>query len=382
MIGQKGIPAFSGGVERSVEEIATRLAAHGHEVFAYCRAPYTPKTLTTYRGVQLIHLPSIRTKNLEAITHTFFATIHALFRDVDVIHYHAIGPSSLLWMIRLFKPRTPVIATFHCQDYFHQKWGWFARMYLRIGELMACRFAHRTIVVSRTLKQHMWSTYQREGEYIPNGTNIPRARRAQRIRSYGLKKGNYILAVGRLVRHKGFHTLLEAYKQLRTTKKLVIVGGSSYTDAYVKELHRRAGDHPNILFLGAQHGEILDELYANAYCTVQPSEAEGMSLVLLEALSHGQTVLASNIPEHREVLEGVGLFFRNRSVGDLQAKLKFMIKHPEFITRNRARARTRVRRSYLWDDSTEHIERLYRDILGTRVATVAPATSDAIVRGS
>ena len=85
-IGQKGIPAKSGGVENHVEEVAARLAQKGHEVFVYVRNNYTEKNLEDYRGIKLVHLPSISTKHLDAISHTLFATIHALFQKYDVIH--------------------------------------------------------------------------------------------------------------------------------------------------------------------------------------------------------------------------------------------------------------------------------------------------------
>src|SRR3990170_1869771 len=127
-IGQKGIPALSGGVEKHVEKLATRLAASGQEVFVYVRSHYTDPSLTEYAGVKLIHLPTLRTKHLDAISHTFFATMHALFQNYDVVHYHSIGPSVLSILPRVFRPGMQVVATFHTRDYFHKKWGWFVRM--------------------------------------------------------------------------------------------------------------------------------------------------------------------------------------------------------------------------------------------------------------
>lgn len=369
MIGQKGLPARSGGVERHVEELATRLAAKGHEVFVYCRRHYTPATWKTYHGVRLITLPSVPTKHLDAITHTLLATIDVLFRRVDIVHYHAIGPSMLLVLVRLFRPRVHVVSTFHCQDYFHQKWGRLARWYLRLGEYVTCRFPQKTIAVAKTLAQHAWSTYQCETAYIPNGTTVPKLLGPKSIQSYGLQRGSYILAVGRLVRHKGFHTLIEAYKAVKTDKKLVIVGGSAFTDAYVRELHRRVGDHPNILLIGPKTGRTLRALYSNALFVVQPSEAEGMSMVLLEALGHGKTVLASDIPEHREVLAGRGFFFRSRSVPDCVAKMTFLLTHDDLLNRKGVALRAFVRAHYDWGDIVDRTIEVYRGLAHERPAS-------------
>jgi len=370
MIGQKGIPAHSGGVERSVEELATRLVRMGHEVFVYCRAPYTPRSRRTYRGVHLIHLPSIRTKHLDAITHTFFATIDVLFRDADIVHYHGIGPSLLLWVVRLLKPRTPVIATFQCQDYFHQKWGVVARACLKWGEFIACTIAHRTIVVSQLLEQYVKSVYQRRATYIPNGATVLPRSALSSVRHLGLRSGGYILVVSRLVRHKGIHTLIDAMKTIRTEQKLVIVGTSAFTDTYVRELRRRAAGDPRIVFLGERKGPQLHSLYAHASFVMQPSQAEGMSLVLLEALGHGKVVLASDIPEHREVLRGHGFFFRNRSVADCAAKLKFLFAHPELIPEKRTILRAYARKTYDWDVIVARTLELYRECAPRGVETM------------
>ena len=149
------MPTHNGGIERHVEELATRLADKGHEVFVYTRPHYTPAGLTRYKGVNLISVPTIKTKHLDAIIHTFMATIDAMRRDADVIHYHGIGPVSLAWLPRLFKQSAKVFFTFHCQDYKHQKWGVFAQAFLRLGEWVGIQSAHQSITVSQTLKKYV-----------------------------------------------------------------------------------------------------------------------------------------------------------------------------------------------------------------------------------
>ncbi len=200
MIGQKGIPARGGGIERHVEELATRLAKRGHEVFVYCRAHYTPSGISSYKSIRLIHLPTIRSKHLDAIVHTLFASIHVLFQRADIIHYHAVGPALLLWIPRLFKRSAKVFFTFHCQDYHHEKWGFVARLSLRLGEASGCRFAHAVIAVSKTLARYAWTAYQCNATYIPNGAPSRRGLSSSGIlRRLGLTKGGYILAVARLI---------------------------------------------------------------------------------------------------------------------------------------------------------------------------------------
>lgn len=360
MIGQKGIPAHGGGIERHVEEVATRLAKLGHEVFVYCRAYYTKTALPKHKGVHLIHLPTIHSKHLDAILHTFIASLHVLFQRADIVHYHAIGPASLLWIVRLLKRRAKVLFTFHCQDYHHEKWGFFARLFLRLGEASGCRFAHATIAVSKTLTKYAWVAYQCNATYIPNGApaSYP-ATSVDVLKRLGLTKHGYILAVARLIPHKGMHELIQAYQKIVTGKKLVIVGEGTYTERYVQKLYTLAHGNPNIVFLGNQVGTTLSTLYQYAYLFAHPSHSEGLSIALLEAMRYGCGILTSSIPENREVIEGAGYTFRTGSVDDLAQKLDFLLRHPELVRRAGVRASRRVRDAYDWETIVAATERLY-----------------------
>lgn len=327
MIGQKGLPAHSGGVERHVDDLATRLIQSGHEVIAYCRSSYSldAVTPTSYLGVRLIRIPTLPTKHLETVVQTFLASIHALFLHADIIHYHGIGPSLFAWIPRLFGGSTRVIATFHCQDYYHQKWGAFARLVFRIGEAVACTMTHSTIAVSQTIQAYIKRTYGRNAAYLPNAVAVGKRMQADKIKAYGLEKGNYLLLVSRMVRHKNIHFVIKGYQRLARAHvvlpKLVIVGSSCHTDEYVKEVKELAGNNPNILFLGEQDAALLAELYSNARLFIHASASEGLSYALLEAMSYGCPVLVSNIAENREVLHAVGATFKNNDLKDLMAQI-------------------------------------------------------------
>lgn len=359
-IGQKGIPSLSGGVEKHVEELAVRLVKLGHEVSVYTRPHYSDPKVSEYKGVKLISLPSIKTKNLDAITHTFLACLDVLRRKADIIHFHSIGPSSLIWLIRLLKPGAKVVATFHCQDYYHQKWSLFGRLYLKFGEWTACRAANKTITVSKTLQAYADNEYGSEAEYIPNGVPTAELKQAVEItKLWGLSKNSYILAVARLVRHKGIHHLINAFRMLETDKKLVIVGDGAFTDDYVAELKTLAAGDERIILVGAQHGNILQELFANAYIFVQPSESEGLSIALLEAMSFGKTALVSDIPENKEAIAETGIIFRSKDVADLKVKLSELLTAPSLVAALGEQARIRAESEYNWEDIASATELLY-----------------------
>jgi len=362
LIGQKGIPANGGGVERHVEELSERLAAAGHEVYVYTRPNYADPDLEECRGVRLLSLPSINSKRLDAISHTFRAIMDLRKREADIIHFHSIGPSSLIWLARLMKPGVPIMATFHSRCYFHKKWGLAARAYLRFGEWAACRLADKTISVSASLKQYADKKYGVETSLIPNGISEADMREADEIRKWGLEKGNYILSVSRLVRHKGVHHLIEAYNSIETDKKLVIAGDGYFTNDYVAELRSMAAGNPNIIFTGNQTGGVLAELFANAYLFVQPSESEGLSIALLEAMAYGRAVLASDIPENREALENAGLFFQSGRTDDLREKLAETLKDDQLAASKEKEIRAKAAERLSWDDAVKKTLSLYEEL--------------------
>ncbi len=365
MIGQKGIPALYGGIERHVEDLATELATQGHNVLVYARKWYSPAT-GRQRGTMVIHTPTIHTKHLDALTHTLSATIHALFQKVDVIHYHGVGPSLLSWLPRLLSPRIKVIATFHCIDRYHQKWGWLARLALRWGELAACLFPHETISVSKTIHSYCLNEYQKNTSLIPNGTTIPAVAATNLLPRWHIAPQKYVLMVSRLVRHKGAHYLVAAwsfakkqYPQLLKDYKLIIVGGSAFTDDYVEELHELAHDDHSIIFTDWLSGEPLEQLYAHAGLFIHPSENEGLPLTVLQAMAYGRPALVSNIPEHQELITDNRFWFTNTSVADLADKIIELIKNPSLLATAGQKNSQTVREHYTWTELVKKTERLY-----------------------
>ncbi len=360
-IGQKGIPAKSGGVEKHVEALTINLVKQGQEVFVYTRPNYTDKKLTAYQGVQLISRPSLPTKHLDAFSHTLLCSLDVLFRRADVIHFQAIGPASLLWLVKLFKPKTKIVFTFHCQDYYHQKWGRLARWYLRLGEMIGCRLADEVIAVSHGLVDYIAKTYGRQASYVPNGVALTgHGDNAVILSDLGLRPQKYILAVSRLVRHKGLQHLIKAFKNIKSDHNLVIVGAAAHTDDYVAELKNLAADDARIIFAGEQSGDNLAQLFSQAGLFVQPSESEGLSVALLEAMAYGLPVLVSDIPENLEAVGGYGWSFTNKDVAGLTVKLQQWLDDPKAGQEIAKQAQNRVNSEYNWQNITISTLKIYQ----------------------
>ena len=263
MIGQKGIATGAGGVEKHVEEISTRLVNEGNKVTVYYRNTFIEEDIKEYKGICLKKIKTVKSKSLDAIVYTFKATMNALFSGYDVYHYHALGPASLSFIPKILGKK--VVVTVHGLDWQRAKWGKLGKLYLKFGEFVAGNFADEVISVSDNVKDYMINKYKKRNSkntiFIPNGVEINEKLNPNLIKEYGLDNKNYILFLARLVPEKGAHYLIEAYKNLKTDKKLVIAGGTSFSDDYVENLHSMKGDNDNIIFTGNVGGELLQELY-------------------------------------------------------------------------------------------------------------------------
>ena len=366
MLGHKRIPSREGGIEIVVEELSTRMVKAGHSVTCYNRSghhvsgkEFDGGSLKEYKGVKLKSVFTINRKGLAAMTSSFFGAICAAFGKYDVVHFHAEGPCAMLWLPKMLGKRC--IATIHGIDWQRAKWGGFASKYIKFGEKIAAKYADEIIVLSEAVQKYFVDTYGRKTVFIPNGVNRPIPRSPQLIKKkYGLDKDGYILFLGRLVPEKGITYLIEAFKEVTTDKKLVIAGGSSDTDAFMQELKKIAEGDNRIVFTGFVQGQMLEELYSNAYVYTLPSDLEGMPLSLLEAMSYGNCCLTSDIAECAEVVEDKALVFKKSDVDDLKEKLQYVCDNPDAVKKLKDGAADFICSKYNWDDVVEQTLKLYQ----------------------
>lgn len=366
-LGQKLMPSRQGGIEIVVGELSTRMAALGYDVTCYNRRGHHVSgkefddgtaNLKEYKNVKLKSVPTIEVRGLAAMSSSFFASVAAAFGKYDVVHFHAEGPCAMLWLPKLFGKRC--IATVHGLDHQRAKWGRFAKAYIKFGEKMAVKFADEIIVLSEGVQKYFMDTYGRETKFIPNGVSRPELRKAELIiEKYGLHKDEYILFLARLVPEKGLTYLIDAFKQLKTDKKLVIAGGASDTDAFMQELKEMAKGDERIMFTGFVQGQILEELYSNAYIYTLPSDLEGMPLSLLEAMSYGNCCVVSDISECVEVVEDKAVVFKKSNVLDLKDRLQSLCDNEDSVQKYKSEASDFICGKYNWDDVVKKTLKLY-----------------------
>lgn len=323
--GTRGVPNIQGGVETHCEELYPRIVNLGHEVVVVRRSPYVKDTLEEYKGVKLKNIFAPRMKSIEAIIHTLLSIIYAKKIKADVVHVHAVGPALVIPFARLLG--LCVVFTHHGPDYDRQKWNGVAKWILRRGEAFGVKYSNRVIVISKVIENLLSEKYNfNKSILIHNGVNIPeKTTSISYLEELGLEKGQYVFTLGRFVREKGFHLLIEAFRQIDDNKiRLVIAGDADHEDEYSLSL-KKAMNENGIIHTGFIKGEKLEQLFTNARLFILPSSHEGLPISLLEAMSYGLNVLVSDIPANKEVGLSAESYFESGNLLDLQQKMNLKI---------------------------------------------------------
>jgi glycosyltransferase involved in cell wall biosynthesis len=359
-MGIRGIPASYSGFETFVEQLAKRLVRRGHEVTVYNRSTFVLYRGRQYLGVNLVRLPTLPTKHFDSIIHTFLCCLHALFRRYDIVYICGVGNASLAFLPRLRGSK--VIINVDGADWKRDKWGAFARIYLRLSEHVATATADVIIADAKVIQRRYLDQYDAPTLFIPYGANIRRHDGSDVLQRFGLENRGYILFVGRLVPENCAHTLINAFSRVETNMKLVIVGDAPYADEYKASLKEIAGRR--VIFTGFLFGEEYQEISSNAYFFALASGVDGTRPVLLDQMAFGNAVLVRNTPANVEVVGNSGHTFDHLNDElDLAVQIQHLIDRPEEVLALRLAAEERVRSKYSWDRVTDRYELLYRLLL-------------------
>jgi len=366
MLGLRGLPNVQGGIEAHVQNLATYLQDRDCQVDVIVRAPYQPvEYRKQWNGIRIHSLWSPVSKSLEAITHTAVGVLYAAVKRPDILHIHAVGPSLMVPMARMLGLK--VVVTHHGQDYDRQKWGRMAKFMLKTGEYCGMKMANGRIVISEVLQNLVQDKYAKNSTLIPNGVVMPALTdSAATLEKFGLTAGKYILTVSRLVPEKRHLDLIEAFKQGRLPGwKLAIVGGSDHPDAYTDAVHATAAGHEDVVMTGFQSGVALKELFTHAGMFVLPSSHEGLPIAMLEALSFGLPVIASDIPANLEVGIADDHYFALGNIAALTERLEaFAGKAQDSAAKTELRAW--VDQKYNWNDIAAKTLDVYEAVAGKK----------------
>jgi len=360
VLGTRGIPGEYGGFETFAEEFGARLASDGHEVVVYCRGRRRRRSSDSHRGVRLVHLPAIRHKALETLSHTFLSALHASVRRYDIVYVcnSANAPICYIPWMR----RQKVILNVDGLEWQRQKWGRLAKRYYRWAARLAARMPIEIVTDASVIQRYYRERYGRVTRCIGYGTaTFERGHLADRLPALDLRPDGYVLYVSRLEPENNALLLVEAYRQVVTDLPLVIVGDAPYAADYIARV--RAAADERVRFLGYRFGDDYHALQANARVYVQATEVGGTHPALVEAMGHRNAILAHDVPEHHEVLAEAGRYFSRQDPEDLARQLQLMLGDEGLVDRLRAAAAARVQEHYTWDSVTDAYRQYFAELI-------------------
>lgn len=354
---------WGGGIEKYTSELGSRLVQRGHEVTVYSMRHYGDVP-DRYLGMRIVAVPSFARPCMQKLSCSATAAIDSSKKkQYDIVHFHSFAPGAFAWLPRLRGAKCVLQVHGLGLEWKRKRGGMLAWPVVKILEKLALAQSHAYTAVSQTQCAFYRTQWGIEMEYIPTAAEVKPTPQARQLYELGLEPGCYVLFAARLVPEKGAHYLIAAFRRLRTDMKLVIAGDIQGTDDYKRKLCDLAQGDARVLLPGFVEGRLLGELFGHCYLYVQPSEAEGLSLSVLEAMSYGRCCLVSDIPENLEAVADTGFAFGNKNVDDLESRLSWLLGRPETVAAIGPRAKERVRQHYCWESITDHIEQFYLRLL-------------------
>lgn len=362
MVGTRGVPARYGGFETAVEEIGRRLVERGHEVTVYCRGEKHPEP--TYLGMKIVHLPAVKKKVMETLSHTALSVLHTAARRPDVALVFNAANAPLLPVLRAF--RIPVATHVDGLEWQRAKWIGAGRRYYQTVEKLAVRWSDALISDARGIQDYYRETFDASSVFIPYGAPILESTNEDKLRDAGYEPGEFHLIVARFEPENHVHVKLEGYRASKAIRPLVVIGSAPYADEYTARLHKIAEGDPRIRFLGGVWDqELLDAYYAGALTYLHGHSVGGTNPSLLRAMGAGASVLAWDVTFNREVLAESGRFFDGpeQLAGEIEAAESDLGRTAD---RGEA-ARKRAAEYYVWDDVARDYEQLCEDLAARRL---------------
>ena len=359
MLGTRGVPAKYGGFETAVEEVGRRLVSRGHAVTVYCRSTPGPRLLQ-HLGMQLVHLPAVRKKMLETLSHTGASAAHDLFaqrQDVALVFNAGNAP-----FVPLLKARgIPVATHMDGLEWQRSKWGGAGRNYYRCAESVAVRWSDALIADAQGIADYYRDQFDAQTVLIPYGAPILRAPSSDRLAELGVEPGRFHVMVARFEPENHVALAITGYLRSGATLPLLVVGSAPYADEYTARVRALADSDPRVRLLGAVWDQDrLDQLYAHALTYLHGHSVGGTNPSLLRAIGAATAPLAYDVGFNREVVGDDGRFWGDPD--QLARLLEQAEAEPEQVRLRGLRLQQHAERHYRWDDVADRYERLCLDL--------------------
>jgi glycosyltransferase involved in cell wall biosynthesis len=313
-----------------------------------------------YADMHLVHLPALKLKAAETLSHTALSVAHAITRrrpDVAFVFNAANAP-----FVPLLRARgVPTAVHVDGLEWQREKWGVAGRAYYRWAERSAVRQADALIADARGIADHFASAFGAPTRLISYGAPLQLNPPSDRLAELGLSWKTFHLVVARFEPENHVDVIVDGYVRSRARLPLVVVGSAPYSAAYTARVRANVQGDPRVRLLGGVYDQdLLDQLYAGALCYVHGHSVGGTNPSLLRAMGAGAAVLAWDVTFNREVAGDHGRYFDHAA--SLTTLIEAAEMSPADAERDGIALRERVRVNYRWDDVAVAYEALAQDL--------------------
>ncbi|WP_299956295.1 DUF1972 domain-containing protein [uncultured Modestobacter sp.] len=367
LVGTRGVPARYGGFETAVEEVGRRLVEAGHDVVVYCRTTTGGPRPATHLGMRLVHLPALRRRSLETLSHTGLSVAHLMAHRVDaaIVFNAANAP----WLPLLRAAGIPVATHVDGLEWKRAKWGSVGKRYYRVVEALSVRWSDALIADAQGIADYYRDEFAAPTELIAYGAPKTDGVGSELLADVGLTSRGYHLVVARFEPENHVDVIVDGYRRSDAELPLVVVGSAPYADDYTRRVHTLADDRVRFLG-GVWDQDLLDQLYANCATYLHGHSVGGTNPSLLRAIGAGAATIAYDVSFNREVLESSGRYFRTPD--GVRAAVTEAEADPQQLRSRGKRARLFAAR-YDWDQVATAYEELCRRLVGRSFPSSRPS---------
>lgn len=351
IIGSRGYPYVYSGYETFVKELSERLVQKNIEVTIYCHKNLFTDRPKNIRGIELVYIPTIETKSLSQLIHSFLSIVHACFSKTDVILVvnAANGPFGLI--TRLF--HKPTLINVDGLEWLRPKWKGLGAKYFYFSANLATKLYDTVITDAEEMRNVYLKEFKKDSTVIAYGASIRYSQNPSLVLQFNVQPFEYYLIIGRLIPDNNADLIIDGFIRSGSTKKLLIVGDVPYKDQYADKVKSKAA--ANIIFPGyITDSEALSELYHNCFVYLHGHEFGGTNPTMLKAMACGSAILALNTPFNKEMLSNgkFGLFFEKNS-NSVASVMQQVEQKAGLINDLRKESRNGLTEKYNWDHITE-----------------------------
>lgn len=361
LIGTRGVPANYGGFETFYEELGKRLVEKGHSVTVYCRDSYYPHKMDSYCGMQLVYLSNIQKKSFDTLSHTFLSMLHAIRQPYDVLMVCNAANSPTLLLPKLLGKKIAINTD--GLEWKRGKWGRLARSYYKLSERVSCLLADCVVADSRGIQEYYLQEYNAQTTFVPYGAYPSKSLKPELLNTLCLQPNEYFLQITRFEPENNPLLTIQAFKQLQTDKKLVVIGGVPYESDYLRQIKQEAAGHSNIILPGSIYDkDLLNEIWCNCFAYVHGNEVGGTNPALLQTMASGCFTIAIDVSFSRDVLDDSGVFFE-KDMHSLANKMQWTLDNADILAAYKAKSVERIRQYYSWDSVADSYETMFFEMI-------------------